>query len=100
MAGVVLATQQLGRDLTQRLEAVPDLSLGVTLGERSRSEAISSVTIVAIVHLNGQTTRVLPVAFPSTRIPPRQGAGGSGRVKDGPFSKGLTFPHLKKEQSG
>ncbi|KAG2896749.1 hypothetical protein PC129_g12091 [Phytophthora cactorum] len=93
MAGVVLATQQLGRDLTQRLEAV-------TLGERSRSEAISSVTIVAIVHLNGQTTRVLPVAFPSTRIPPRQGAGGSGRVKDGPFSKGLTFPHLKKEQSG
>ncbi|KAG2778152.1 hypothetical protein Pcac1_g11491 [Phytophthora cactorum] len=29
MAGVVLATQQLGRDLTQRLEAVPDLSLGV-----------------------------------------------------------------------
>ncbi|KAG3176944.1 hypothetical protein PC116_g18437 [Phytophthora cactorum] len=97
MAGVVLATQQLGRDLTQRLEAVPDLSLGVVT---SRSEAISSVTIVAIVHLNGQTTRVLPVAFPSTRIPPRQGAGGSGRVKDGPFSKGLTFPHLKKEQSG
>ncbi|KAG2814362.1 hypothetical protein PC116_g18437 [Phytophthora cactorum] len=94
MAGVVLATQQLGRDLTQRLEAVPDLSLGVV------TEAISSVTIVAIVHLNGQTTRVLPVAFPSTRIPPRQGAGGSGRVKDGPFSKGLTFPHLKKEQSG
>ncbi|KAG3193608.1 hypothetical protein PC128_g10090 [Phytophthora cactorum] len=36
----------------------------------------------------------------ATRIPPRQGAGGSGRVKDGPFSKGLTFPHLKKEQSG